>query len=242
MPDNHYVHPRLAALYDLSCPWSRDRDFYLSLARSQRMRILEIGCGTGLLSRAYARHGHLVIGVDPAAAMLDVAKAKPFGADIEWVHAFAQTYRTDTRFDLIVMTGHAFQVLPTDVDMAMAFETLHIHLAPGGLAVFESRNPDFDWAEVWDEDVDLRRPGETVRQSCRLLSLKGERLTFDLRYRFADAELVSRSVLRFPSRGHVEAGLTASGLQVDAVLGDWHGGPFDPKTSREMIFMVRASD
>ncbi|MCS0457536.1 MULTISPECIES: hypothetical protein [Rhizobium] len=32
MPDLHYEHPRLAALYDLACGWSEDRDFYLSLA------------------------------------------------------------------------------------------------------------------------------------------------------------------------------------------------------------------
>lgn len=242
MPDTHYSHPRLAALYDLTCPWSRDRDFYLSQARSKRMRILEIGCGTGLLCRAYARQGHRVTGVDPAASMLEVAKRKPSGAQVDWVHASAQTFRSDKRFDLIVMTGHAFQVLLNDVDMLMAFATMRSHLAPGGVAVFESRNPDFDWVEVWDEDSVINLRGETVHQSCRLLSLENDRLTFDQRYRFADADLVSRSVLRFPSRAHIEAGLAASELTPDAVLGDWHGGPLDAETSREMIFVVRASD
>ena len=32
MPDDHYENPRLAEIYDVSSPWSIDRDFYLSLA------------------------------------------------------------------------------------------------------------------------------------------------------------------------------------------------------------------
>ena len=32
MPDAHYEHPKLAAVYDATCPWSIDRDVYLALA------------------------------------------------------------------------------------------------------------------------------------------------------------------------------------------------------------------
>ncbi|MEM7443057.1 MAG: class I SAM-dependent methyltransferase [Pseudomonadota bacterium] len=242
MLDNHYTHPRLAAIYDASRRWREDFDFYLALARSKPMRVMELGCGTGLLSRAYARDGHDVTGVDPAASMLAVAKTEPHGDSVAWVNAFAQTYRSDRQFDLIVMTGHAFQVLMTDVDMLMAFAALRTHLAPGGTAVFESRNPGFDWAEVWDEETIIRHGGQEIGHSVKLSSFADERLTFEMRYRFSDTELVSNSVLRFPTNDHVVRGLEASGLQVEAVLGDWLGGPFHAKTSREMIFKVRASD
>ena len=74
--DEHYINPKLAEIYDLDSPWSKDRDFYLSLAGDVQKRILDLGCGTGLLCDAYAAKGHNVTGVDPAEAMLKIARQK----------------------------------------------------------------------------------------------------------------------------------------------------------------------
>lgn len=117
MPDLHYEHPALAALYDLDSGWSIDRDFYLGLASGRQKRILDLGCGTGLLCDAYASLGHQVTGVDPANAMLDVASTKPYGSHVEWIASTAQSFRSEKRFDLIIMTGNAFQVFIEDQDI-----------------------------------------------------------------------------------------------------------------------------
>jgi 2-polyprenyl-3-methyl-5-hydroxy-6-metoxy-1,4-benzoquinol methylase len=117
MPDLHYEYPRLAALYDLDNGWSADRDFYVSLAGGEPKRVLDLGCGTGLICDAFAARGHSVTGADPSGAMLDVARSKPNGGKIEWVQAFAQAFRSEKRFDLIIMTGHAFQVLLDEADI-----------------------------------------------------------------------------------------------------------------------------
>lgn len=37
--------------------------------------VLDLGCGTGLLARTLAMQGHQVVGVEPAKAMLEIAKA-----------------------------------------------------------------------------------------------------------------------------------------------------------------------
>jgi hypothetical protein len=58
MPALHDEHPRLAALYDLACGWSEDRDFYLWLAKGGAKSILDLGCGTGPICDAYAAGGH----------------------------------------------------------------------------------------------------------------------------------------------------------------------------------------
>ena len=132
MPDLHYTDPILAAVYDLDSGWSEDRDFYLTLAGPAPQRILDLGCGTGLLAEGYAALGHLVTGVDPAPAMLDAARDRPLAGRISYVLATAQGFRLDQRFDLIIMTGHAFQVLLTDPDINAAFATMRAQLAPGG--------------------------------------------------------------------------------------------------------------
>jgi 2-polyprenyl-3-methyl-5-hydroxy-6-metoxy-1,4-benzoquinol methylase len=237
--DEHYEHPRLAAIYDSFSGWSADRDFYLSLAGAPPQQILDLGCGTGLLCDAYAARGHHVTGVDPTAAMLQVARRKPNGGAIEWVQAYAQTYRSERRFDLIIMTGHAFQVLLEDSDVRAALATMRHHLTPSGRAVFESRNPAIDWAAAWNNEQELVHAGVPIRETTEVLSRVGERIRFEQRYRFPDETLVSHSELRFLPKEAIEAHCAAAGLQVEALYGDWSTGPFDPATSKELIFVVR---
>lgn len=255
MPDLHYDDPRLARLYDLDSPWSIDRDFYLELAGSSPCRVLDLGCGTGLLCDAFAGRGHEVTGVDPSAAMLDVARTKPQASKIEWVEAVAQDFRSSKRFDLIIMTGHAFQVLLEDRDVRDTLEVMRAHLAPGGIVAFESRNPAIDWRSRWDYEMDLILEGSKVRESRRFISMEGEFMTFELRYEFsgcalerdgqeaseepgARAILISESKLRFPSRERIEAFLKKAGLRVQKLLGGWDSETFDSENSEEMIFIA----
>lgn len=238
MPDHHYDNQKLAALYDLDSPWSEDREFYLNLAGSSPMRILDLGCGTGLLCDAYAAKGHEVTGVDPAPAMLDVAKKKPNGATIEWVLSSAQEFSSGSKYDLIIMTGHAFQVLLEDADIAAALHNMKRHLASGGRIVFESRNPSIDWQKSWDYEMELTVDGAAIIEKRRFISMIDGRMVFDLHYQFPDESLVSRSELRFLTRVEIGRHLEAAGLHPVAVLGDWNGAPFDEATSDEMIFVL----
>lgn len=238
MPDNHYTSAKLAALYDYDSPWSEDRDFYLALADRDKMDILDLGCGTGLICDRYAAAGHNVTGVDPAAAMLDVARTKPHGPKIEWIEANAQDFKSDKRFDLIIMTGHAFQVLVDDHEITAAFANIANHLKSSGRFVFESRNPDWDWASDWIYTMDLVAPGGTVKESRHLKSFDGNIMTFDLTYQFSDETLTSHSVLRFLTAPDITSRLKAHGMPVSQLLGDWHGSPFDQARSKEMIFIA----
>jgi SAM-dependent methyltransferase len=238
MPDNHYINPKLAALYDLDSGWSEDRDYYLSLAGQPPLNILDLGCGTGLLCNAYAAKGHQVTGVEPSSAMLDVAKQKSFANKISWVQSFAQNYQSDKLFELIIMTGHAFQVLLEDEDILETFARVKKHLHPDGKFVFESRNPSINWAREWNYDITLDLPDGKVQESRHFLGMANDRMTFELRYELTDERLVSRSELRLLSKIEIERRLVESGLHINNVLGDWQNNQFDENSSREMIFLV----
>lgn len=239
MPDTHYENAKLAELYDLDSPWSVDREFYLSLAGKTRQNILDLGCGTGLLCNSYAEKNHDVTGVDPSPAMLEIARQKPHGRDIEWVLARAQNYESDKRFDLIIMTGHAFQVLLEDDDVRGTFSTMRAHIKPGGKIVFESRNPKIDWSKEWNYEMNIELSYGSVRESRQFKAMNNDLMTFELHYQFPDETLVSQSTLRFWHREEIEKHLTASDLYVDTVVGDWDGKPFVSETSHELIFTVR---
>ena len=239
MPDLHYEHPRLAAIYDLANGWDLDREFYLSLAVGPRCRVLDFGCGTGLLANAYAERGHLVTAVDPSSAMLEQGRRRPCGAQIEWVQGEVQRIRTEQHFDLIVMTGHAFQVLLTAEDLTAALETMRRHLAPSGCIAFETRNPALDWASEWHgRETFYESPFGTIRERLLVRSYTQGRVEFETRYLFDDDELSSVSELRFWEEDEITQQLSHAGLSIRERYGDWHRTVFDRGSSREMIFVV----
>jgi SAM-dependent methyltransferase len=240
--DLHYTHPRLAGIYDLGNSGAEDRDFYLSLAGDSPCDILDLGCGTGLVCDAFAALGHNVTGADPAPAMLDVARSKPHGASVEWVEATAEGFRSPKRFDLIIMTGHAFQVLLTDAQVAEALANMAAHLKPDGFAIFESRNPAIDWDSVWARERTLQSPnGTQIHASRRIIASNHDTgmMTFAWDDDFGDAVLSSESTLRFLPHSRIMHLAEQGHLACADVLGDWDGAPLLSDRSREMIFKLR---
>ena len=238
-----YQNAQIAEIYDLINPRAKDSDFYLSLAGPRPCSVLDLGCGTGTLCCALAERGHRVTGVDPAAAMLAVARRKPNAELVEWVESSGQSYKSQLRFDLVVMTGHAFQILVTDADELAVLETMRGHLKEGGRVAFETRNASVDWAGEWAARPPLVRtvPGGQLLETLEVTGEDGEFISFQTCYRFPDWTLTTSSTLRFPSRVHVEALITRSGLVVREVFGDWDASAFEATRSREIIFIAEVA-
>ena len=235
-----YQSPEIAAIYDCLNPKSEDTNFYVSLAGPQPCAVLDLGCGTGTLCCALAKRGHHVAGVDPAVAMLAIAKRKPFADEVEWVESSAQHYRSQRRFDLIFMTGHAFQTLLSDGDTSAVFQAMRQHVKERGKIAFETRNPLVDWAGEWagrSRVVHNPSRGE-LTETLTITANDREFVSFQTAYRFQNRVLTTNSTLRFPSREHVADLISRSGLVVREIFGDWKAGPFEPERSQEMIFVV----
>ena len=77
--------------------------------------VLDVGCGTGTLACMLARRGARVIGIDPGAASLAVARAKPGASAVEWIHGSASE-ATKLGVDVAVMTGNVAQLFVSDVE------------------------------------------------------------------------------------------------------------------------------
>jgi SAM-dependent methyltransferase len=231
--DPLYRDPRLADFYDLENSWGADQAFCLALAGTARS-VLDLGCGTGRLAAEIARRpGVAVTGVDPAGAMLAIAAARPSGARVRWTEADARGLRLGDRFDLIVLTGHAFQVFLTAADRQAVVEATAAHLAPGGQFVFDSRNPAAREWEEWQPGASeraLRHPqlGPVTAWNDAAQDPETGIVTYGTHYRLerSGEVLSARSAIAFPDRDEIAGALAAAGLRAERWLGDWAGAPW----------------
>ncbi|MFD1151889.1 class I SAM-dependent methyltransferase [Saccharothrix hoggarensis] len=235
------VNRDVAAHYDLLNEWGPSDDFYLGLAMSADS-VLDVGCGTGLLLHVARTTGHLgrLVGLDPDPSMLAVACRRP---DIDWVEGHLGTASFDAEFDLVLMTGHVFQVFLTDEDVRAQFTAVRKALKPGGRFAFETRNPGARAWERWSPEhgVDIvGERGERVRVEHHVASVENGLVRFSETHRGADwpEPVVEWATLRFATAAEVDALLRDCGFEVAERYGSWDRAPFTD-TSREIISIAR---
>lgn len=222
MPDAKFADPRLAPLYDLFDSDRSDLDAYVAIVEEfGARRILDIGCGTGVLALMLAARGCDVIGVDPAAASLAVARAKPGADKVRFIDGDATELPT-LQVDLATMTGNVAQVFLSDDEWLATLAGIRDALRPGGRVVFESRDPARRVWEQWRRDWTPERielPGVGVIESWgEVTRVEGQFVTFDGAVTFPDGTVVpTSSTLRFRERVELEASLGATGFRVDEV-------------------------
>jgi SAM-dependent methyltransferase len=236
-----------ASLYDHFNTWDVCDDFYLELALEIGGSVLDLGCGTGLLACRMAQQGLTVTGADPADGMLQVARSRAGAERVSWIKAEGQTLSLPQRFDLIYMTGHAFQALLTDGDAIAVLRTAHDHLTKDGRFAFESRNPA---RQAWLSWTPAKRRVVTTADHGRIEEF------FDTvadpntgivdiahHYRLLDADktIVGRSRIRFVDLDHLTRLLAAANLAPVTWYGDWNRTPLSAM-SREFIVLARRAD
>jgi len=242
--DRQFSDVRLAELYDVLHPWGRrgDFDFYLPLIMASEA-VLDVGCGTGALLHGAREAGHTgrLCGLDPAGAMLEVASWR---SDIEWVLGDLASVTWDRQFDLVVMTGHAFQVLLEDDELRASLGAIRSALTDDGRFVFETRNPRARAWEHWTPDHVVEAAddeGVVIRMAHQVETpVEGDVVRFSTTFTSPrwDRPRVSRSTLRFLDPDSLSSFLSAAGLAIVEQFGDWNGDPLTD-ASPEIITVAR---
>jgi SAM-dependent methyltransferase len=239
MADECFGHPRLAAIYDPLDPDRGDLDAYARMAEEvEARRVLDIGCGTGVFALLLADRGIEVVGVDPAEASIDVARSKPGSERVRWILGDV-TALPPLRVDLATMTANVAQAIVDPRTWRETLKRAYASLRPGGLLMFETRDPARRAWEEWNREHSYRVveiPGVGAVESwVEVTDTAFPLVTFRGTYVFAaDGHvLTSHSTLRFRERQEVEADLLAQGYAVD----DVREAPDRP--GREFVFLAR---
>ena len=216
--------------------WPQEQALFERYGLSGAIRILDVGCGTGEITRRLAERypEARVTGVDVLDTSLQIARhgAKALGERIVFEHgdAFQLAY-PDASMDLVVCR-HVSQSIP-DFEVALAEMTRC--LKPGGwlhllsedytMLKFPRRAGDPDPDRVWLDTAvtyleSTRCDGRIGRHSYRLMRAQGyEDLAVD--YAIVDTVRVSRpifaGILRAWRDGYSEVLSQASGRPLDEI-------------------------
>jgi 2-polyprenyl-6-hydroxyphenyl methylase/3-demethylubiquinone-9 3-methyltransferase len=134
----HRLNPlRLAYIRDAACRnFDRDPRRVDSLAH---LRILDIGCGGGLLSEPLARLGAAVVGADPSTTNIEVARlhAAESGLDIDYRATTAEALAdAGEQFDLVL----AMEVVEHVADLGLFVRRCAAMVRPDGLMIAATIN------------------------------------------------------------------------------------------------------
>jgi SAM-dependent methyltransferase len=236
--------PRLVAIYDAvnSYPANAQPRFYADLAAETGARsIVDLGCGTGLITCDRARRGYQLTAVEPSELMLQRARLRESCDHVKWIHGEASRIGP-VQADLAIMTGHVTQFFISDESWHDTLLALYGALRPGGRLAFESRNPDAREWEGWSARArvrvydpaagDIEAWSEVDDVAEGVVSYANHYL-----FRATGEHIVSPTKLRFRSRAELAATLWATGFDIHQVYGDWERRPV-ASTRRELIVVA----
>lgn len=229
----------------------RDVGFWQRLAAAQTGKVLELGCGTGRILLPVAKTGVELIGIDRSGPMLDRAKRRlrrVRGARAQLVRGDIRMlpFGRRTAFSLVMAPYGILQSLTRENDLRDTLASVHRVLGRGGLFAIDLV-PDLPrWSEYSRRTslAGLRGRAthltlvESVRQDRR------RRLTiFDQEYieRRGARRRTHRFSLTFRTLSvrQVTRRLEQAGFRIQAVLGDYRGGPWDERADVWVIIAAK---
>ncbi|BAQ11510.1 methyltransferase [Bacillus sp. OxB-1] len=237
-----------AAIYDelmTDIPYDSYVDFLdLALGGLEGKRVLDIGCGTGLLSLKFAGHGSEVTGIDVSANMLEMAKerAATLSLPVEFIQQRMEELEGFQQFDAAIIAIDSLNYVTQQSAVEETFRRIYASLKKGGILLFDVHSTykmdeiflegpftydDGRIAYIWETEM-----GEAPHSIQSELAFFVEQEK-GLYHRFNE-EHEQRT---FPVNEYVEM-LTDAGFSIERIFADWEDEP-PVEDSERIFFQVR---
>ncbi len=204
--------------------------------------LLELGCGTGSMTRELCRRGFDMTALDISEEMLSVAEVRLREEGIEnvlWLHESMTDFELYGTVDCVVCCLDGINHLTGRDELADCFHLVAQYLNPGGLFLFDVNTPAKFRTKYADNDYLLEQDGAVLCWSNRL-SKKGDVCDFYLTvfekqksglYKRSDGVTRERCYGMRALQNHAKA----AGLTWVACHGTIDGGKPDEKCDRWYI-------
>ncbi len=137
--------------------------------------VLEIGCGTGLLTRELLAAGHRVVATDASPAMLDLARKSCPQVELRQL---TLPLEDPPPADAVVGVGHALNYLDDEAALGSALRSLARALRPSGILALDVC--DLEWGTARTSIESSGRVGEDWAIVTRYSSPTPERYVRDM--------------------------------------------------------------
>jgi len=231
----------------------RDVSFWQGIASRTDEPILELGCGTGRVTIPVARTGARIVGVDRSVEMLSYALRRQRRSRVDGHLSFVRAdirslpFRKSARFGVVMAPYGILQSLVRESDLTATLASVAGVLLRGGVFGLDLV-PDLPVWKEYSKKVRFRgRRRSTGSRIALIESVRQDRrrhLTiFD--QQFIETRGGQRSVRDFSltfrtiSVPQMTRRLENAGFRVTAVLGDYHGGPWDPRADVWLMLATR---
>ncbi|MCM3388312.1 class I SAM-dependent methyltransferase [Ureibacillus chungkukjangi] len=232
-------------VYDQVNRWAKDDEFFMALLKKLNVKkIADLGCGTGRLTKHFAKAGYHIIAIDPNEEAIAYAKNKEYPGEVTWIVGDSSNLQAN-EFDAVIMTANVAQVFLTDESWQQVILDVYGALEPGGHFIFDTRNPA---AKVWEEwEKDKTPDFATDQASGESLEIWTEYEGFvDDIYTFYETvkkvhtgEVVIREKmqLKFRTQETIYESLQKVGFSQIKVYGDWE---FEQATLENKSFVFHS--
>ncbi|UFT97840.1 class I SAM-dependent methyltransferase [Radiobacillus kanasensis] len=245
-------YQNMAKVYDVlmkDAPYEKWTELalqWMEKQSNQPCRILDLGCGTGPITRRLASHGHQLIGVDYSDEMLAQAR---YQAENEKLHI--QWIQQDIRYlsgikdqDLAISFCDVMNYITSAVDVATVFDQVHGSLKEGGLFIFDVHSIDHVendlrnqiFSEVY-EDVSyiwMCESGEAVGEVFHELTFFLQEEESGLYSRFDE----SHHQRTYSEKSYREW-LKLAGFEVVSVFGDFDSQATNISSAERIFFVCK---
>ncbi len=120
--------------------YKKEIDFIVSLikqhTKNKNLRILDIGCGTGIHANFLAEQGYQVTGIDLSEKMIKIAQENK-NDNTKFYVADATSFNLDDKFDIILSLFHVVSYQSSNKDISNMFSNVSKHLKKDGLFIFD---------------------------------------------------------------------------------------------------------
>jgi SAM-dependent methyltransferase len=240
--------------YDELFPYDEDLNFYQSRLDAGSA-VLEIGAGSGRVSRPLALSGHKVLALDSSEAMTARGRNALGGDAVRWVVADVFSFagnQAQGKFDAVVMALNTINEFSPD-QRASLFPEIAGLLRPGGQLLlqtfipnehyFSSMNPSGVGGSAWENHGRQSMADGSIVDTS--ISVRYDRVSQALHatFRFTESagdgrvliERVASTLTYALYPGELKACLTLSGFDEHALWGDFNSGGLRAETGDVIV-------
>lgn len=240
----HQIFHRYAHRYDLHTPpehYRDDHDFVLELARkkSDPVRLLDVGCGTGVLIERARKNGIDAYGIDASAEMVETATRRLGQGAVDRRRMQEISFAGD--FDVVTALSWTLNYCDGDLELADILRRCRNALRPKGTLVAQVAHAAHATGELY-EDVESGPEGQEndVRFLYRFASLENSALRADYVYACMSAnELAFEThVLQMADVRRVAQLVSATGFNDVRIFDSWRGDAFRSSVSPFIVARI----